>query len=63
MRLGGHRTKLEDIAMAVIAIFKYEVKPGRLPDFMAKLAEAEVGPHVPLDRAGAGQRRDPDDRI
>jgi len=26
--------------MAVIAIFKYEVKPGRLPDFFAKLAEA-----------------------
>jgi len=26
--------------MAVIAIFKYEVKPGRLGDFMAKLAEA-----------------------
>jgi hypothetical protein len=26
--------------MAVIAIFKYEVKPGRLPDFLAKLAEA-----------------------
>jgi hypothetical protein len=26
--------------MAVIAIFKYEVKPGRLADFMAKLAEA-----------------------
>src|ERR1700730_931040 len=26
--------------MTVIAIFKYEIKPGRLPDFMAKLAEA-----------------------
>jgi hypothetical protein len=26
--------------MAVIAMFKYEVKPGRLPDFLAKLAEA-----------------------
>jgi hypothetical protein len=26
--------------MAVIAIFKYEIKPGRLPDFMRKLAEA-----------------------
>ncbi len=26
--------------MAVIAIFKYDVKPGRLADFMAKLAEA-----------------------
>ena len=26
--------------MAVIAIFKYEVKPGRLPDFFAKLAKA-----------------------
>jgi hypothetical protein len=26
--------------MAVLAIFKYEVKPGRLPDFMKKLAEA-----------------------
>ncbi len=26
--------------MAVIAIFKYEVKPGRLPDFLKKLAEA-----------------------
>src|SRR5580704_16432463 len=26
--------------MAVIAIFKYEVKPGRLPDFLAKLAKA-----------------------
>jgi len=24
----------------VIAIFKYEVKPGRMPDFMAKLREA-----------------------
>ena len=26
--------------MAVIAIFKYQIKPGRLPDFMKKLAEA-----------------------
>jgi hypothetical protein len=26
--------------MAVIAIFKYEVKPGRLADFLAKLAKA-----------------------
>jgi hypothetical protein len=26
--------------MTVIAVFKYEVKPGRLADFMAKLAEA-----------------------
>ena len=26
--------------MAVIAVFKYEVKPGRLSDFLAKLAEA-----------------------
>jgi hypothetical protein len=26
--------------MTVLAIFKYEVKPGRLPDFMKKLAEA-----------------------
>jgi hypothetical protein len=26
--------------MAVLAIFKYEVKPGRLPDFLKKLAEA-----------------------
>ncbi len=26
--------------MSVIAVFKYEVKPGRLPDFMKKLAEA-----------------------
>jgi hypothetical protein len=26
--------------MAVIAVFKYEIKPGRLPDFMRKLAEA-----------------------
>ena len=26
--------------MAVIAIFKYQIKPGRLPDFMRKLAEA-----------------------
>ena len=26
--------------MAVLAIFKYEVKPGRLADFMKKLAEA-----------------------
>jgi hypothetical protein len=26
--------------MAVIAIFKYEVKPGRLSDFLAKLGEA-----------------------
>jgi NIPSNAP len=26
--------------MAVIAIFKYDVKPGRLPDFMKKLGEA-----------------------
>ena len=26
--------------MPVIAIFKYEVKPGRMADFMAKLKEA-----------------------
>ena len=26
--------------MAVIAIFKYQVKPGRIPDFMAKLQQA-----------------------
>ena len=26
--------------MAVIAIFKYDVKPGRMADFMAKLKEA-----------------------
>jgi hypothetical protein len=26
--------------MAVIAIFKYDVKPGRVQDFLAKLAEA-----------------------
>lgn len=26
--------------MAVLAIFKYDVKPGRLPDFMAKLQAA-----------------------
>ena len=26
--------------MAVIVIFKYEIKPGRLPDFIRKLAEA-----------------------
>src|ERR1700722_6723912 len=26
--------------MPVIAIFKYDLKPGRLPDFMKKLAEA-----------------------
>jgi NIPSNAP len=26
--------------VAVLAIFKYEVKPGRLPDFLKKLAEA-----------------------
>jgi NIPSNAP len=27
-------------AMTVLAIFKYQIKPGRLPDFMKKLAEA-----------------------
>jgi hypothetical protein len=26
--------------MAVIAIFKYQIKPGRLPDFMGKLVAA-----------------------
>jgi hypothetical protein len=26
--------------MSVIAIFKYEVRPGRLPDFLKKLAQA-----------------------
>ena len=26
--------------MSVIAIFKYEVRPGRLPDFLRKLAQA-----------------------
>jgi NIPSNAP len=26
--------------MSVIAIFKYQVKPGRMPDFMAKLQQA-----------------------
>ena len=29
--------------MSVIAVFKYEIKPGRLADFMKKLAEA-AGP-------------------
>jgi hypothetical protein len=29
--------------MAVIAIYKYDVKPGRLQDFLAKLAEAADG--------------------
>lgn len=28
--------------MAVIAIFKYQVKPGRMADFMAKLQEAAL---------------------
>ena len=27
--------------MSVIAIFKYDVRPGRLPDFLKKLAQAE----------------------
>jgi hypothetical protein len=31
---------LEDAAMAVIAIFKYDVKPRRMQDFLAKLGEA-----------------------
>jgi hypothetical protein len=26
--------------MAVFAVFKYEVKPGRMPDFLKKLHEA-----------------------
>src|SRR5215475_13829954 len=26
--------------MSVIAIFKYDIKPGRLPDFLSKLAQA-----------------------
>jgi NIPSNAP len=26
--------------MSVIAVFKYEIKPGRLPDFLKKLAQA-----------------------
>jgi len=29
--------------MPVLAIFKYDVKPGRLPDFMAKLQTAAGG--------------------
>jgi hypothetical protein len=32
--------KRSQTQMAVIAIFKYQIKPGRLPDFMKKLAEA-----------------------
>jgi hypothetical protein len=31
---------LKRTRMAVIAIFKYRIKPERLPDFMKKLAEA-----------------------
>jgi hypothetical protein len=30
--------------MTVIAIFKYQVKPGRMPDFIAKLQEAGPPP-------------------
>ncbi len=26
--------------MSVIAVFKYDIKPGRLPDFLKKLAQA-----------------------
>jgi hypothetical protein len=26
--------------MSVIAVFKYDIKPGRLPDFLSKLAQA-----------------------
>jgi hypothetical protein len=26
--------------MCVIAVFKYDIKPGRLPDFLNKLAQA-----------------------
>src|SRR5258707_3975021 len=29
-----------DLSMSVIAIFKYDIKPGRLPDFLKKLAQA-----------------------
>jgi hypothetical protein len=32
--------RVKQAPMAVIAIFKYEIKPGRLPDFLKKLAEA-----------------------
>ena len=59
---------MADVPMAVIAIFKYEVKPGRLPDFLKKLAEAAdpkftspVMPKsvacVPHDRARPRHRR------
>jgi NIPSNAP len=32
--------RLKHRPMTVVAIFKYEIKPGRLPDFLKKLAEA-----------------------
>jgi hypothetical protein len=39
----------------VFAIFKYEVKPGRMPDFMAKLKEA-AGPKFDSPVMPAGVR-------
>src|SRR5262252_2291638 len=32
--------KNRDLSMSVIAVFEYEVKPGRLQDFLKKLAQA-----------------------
>jgi hypothetical protein len=59
--------------MTVLAVFKYEVKPGRMDDFMAKLATA-AGPEfnspvmpqsvrlfrstVPGPDTGSGDRHD-----
>src|SRR5260370_42619174 len=33
-------SKNRDLSMSVIAVFKYDIKPGRLPDFLKKLAQA-----------------------
>jgi hypothetical protein len=61
--------------MTVIAIFKYQVKPGRMPDFIAKLQEAgpppvqqpgdaEIIPAISQHGAGTGYRTGHyDDRV
>ena len=41
-------TRPEELAMTVLAIFKCEVKQGRMGDFMAKFATAAGPNYLPL---------------
>jgi hypothetical protein len=39
-RIPESNGKSREKSMSVIAVFKYDIKPGRLPDFLKKLAQA-----------------------